>query len=91
MRKYQYKDSRRFARFLGKMHADMREGEIGAKFFHEPWWLIRDRLNFYWRMLKLRWLLERARRVDFHSESDYLELKIMWWDVFKRTYEPIRN
>lgn len=88
MRKYQYKESKNFARLLGMTHALQVRQECAAKAFKRPMLLMKYKVRFYKLMLKLRWSLERGRRIDFHSESDYLKLKGMWRSILKRTYEP---
>lgn len=88
MRKYQYKESRNFARLLGMVDALQVRQECAARAFKRPVMLLKYKVRFYWMMLKLRRSLKRGRQIDFHSESDYLKLKSMWQSILKRTYEP---
>lgn len=91
MRKYEYqKESKNFAQMLGMTHALQIRQECGARYFNRSMLLLKYKIRFYWTMLKLRRSLERGKQVDFHSQSDYLKLKAMWWGVLKRTYEPRR-
>jgi len=88
MRKYQYKESRNYARLLGRVDALQVRQECGARAFNRPMLSLKYKIRFYWMMIKLGHSLERGRRIDFYSNSDYLKLKDMWWSIFKRTYEP---
>gem|GEM_PF-5239444 len=88
MRKYQYKESRNFARLLGMVDALQVRQECAARAFKRPIMLLKFKVRFYGMMFKLRLSLERGRRIDFHSESDYLKLRGMWRNILKRTYEP---
>jgi len=89
MRKYEHqKESRNFAQLLGMTDAYMVRLECGARYFNRPMLLLKYKITFYWTMIKFGHSLERGRRVDFFSHNDFLKLRTMWWNVFKRTYEP---
>lgn len=88
MRKYQYKESRNFARILGMANALHVRQECAARAFKRPLLSLKYKVKFYWLMFKFRWMLELGRETNFFSKTDYLELKYMWRNIFKRTYEP---
>jgi len=88
MRKYQHKESRNFAQLLGKVHALQVRQECAARAFKRPAILLKHKIQFCCLMLKLRWLLEKGKRIDFYSKNDYLKLRYMWRIILKRKYEP---
>lgn len=88
MKKYEYKESKNFARLLGMTHALQIRQECAARAFGRSVTLMKYKMRFYYWMLKLRWMLEKGKRTDFVSKNDYMKLKEMWLKILKRTYEP---
>jgi len=87
MRKYEYlKNSSFLDRNLKGMSWGQKRWEDYAKNEFCPFMKLREKLFFYYQMMKMKKTLRLMRRGDHISSNDYLKLKDLWSKVFLRTY-----
>jgi len=85
MRKYEHlKISSLLDRNLKHMSRGQKRWEDYAKKEFCPFMKLREKLFFYYQMLKMKQVLKNAKRGDHVSSNDYLKLKDLWSKVFMR-------
>jgi len=89
MRKYQYqKHSLFLATNLGKINWGQKKWEDYVKNDFCPLMKLRQKLFFYYQMLKMKKTLKLMKRGDHISLSDYFKLRDMWLQIALRIYQP---